>query len=350
MTSSSPPQTLPAPELDVLFVPPAANHRYVRGNDNSLIVERPERINAVLLGIAAVMGRVQASSDNGKGKEREGSSSSLPDTADSLSEAMEQMGLAEDASSVHRPIRVLLSDRDLSLDSPEPAVAFVHAHEDEKVTFLQSAHEKGTGANSPSDQQGAGADINLELGKGSHAAYVQRLCRHAPSAPPTKRPAVKRGTRSSTSTPAKGGGKRATQADGSDSDDDMHASEVPENLNQGDLYLSGGDAHDDLGGSGEAIRKSLGACAEAVDRVVRATTAHGTTPLNSSLPAISFDANANVASDSAPPSKRCFVLTRPPGHHCTGCSSRILLGQQRRRGRCARLPRAWHRPSRHSGH
>ena len=45
-----------ASKLDVLLAPSVLKHRYVRGVDKSNIVERPQRIRAVLLGIAGVYG------------------------------------------------------------------------------------------------------------------------------------------------------------------------------------------------------------------------------------------------------------------------------------------------------
>ncbi len=46
-----------AAQLDILLAPAVLNHRYVRGVDKSLIVERPERVRAVLLGIATAIGK-----------------------------------------------------------------------------------------------------------------------------------------------------------------------------------------------------------------------------------------------------------------------------------------------------
>ena len=69
----------------------------------------------------------------------------------------------------------------------------------------------------------------------------------------------------------------------SDSDDDLqHASEVPEHLSQGDLYLRGsrtakrdqgvqGEDDPSLYGSREAMEHAVGATIEAVDRAMRAS-------------------------------------------------------------------------------
>ncbi len=55
------PDTPAAAELDILLAPSVLKHRYVRGVDKSLIVERPERIRAVLLGIATAIGKSSTS-------------------------------------------------------------------------------------------------------------------------------------------------------------------------------------------------------------------------------------------------------------------------------------------------
>ncbi len=112
----------------------------------------------------------------------------------------------------------------------------------------------------------------------------------------------------------------------------MHLSEVPAHLPQGDLYLAGPSSEDGMdGGSAEAIRHAIGACCEAVDRVVVAassTQAASTEKQSPSTPLreIRFDtpsaANIPAAESEAvatpPPAKRAFVLSRPPGHHCSG--------------------------------
>ncbi len=71
----------------------------------------------------------------------------------------------------------------------------------------------------------------------------------------------------------------------------------------------------------------MGACCEAVDRVVSA--AHSTT----STPLREITIDSSIAGGvGAPPAKRAFVLSRPPGHHCCRLhTAGLLLGQQRHR-------------------
>lgn len=108
----------------------------------------------------------------------------------------------------------------------------------------------------------------------------------------------------------------------------MHLSEVPEHLPQGDLYLAGpSDDQDMEGGSAEAIRHAMGACCEAVDRVVSAASTASGSQTTSYLPLqeIKYDASPATShsdsahsTDAALPARRAFVLCRPPGHHCSG--------------------------------
>ena len=416
------PQTLPqaqaAAALDVLLAPSVLNHRYVRGVDKSLIVERPERIRAVLLGIATAIGKTDSDShqhpplpasisnqsfqpcfpstskSTSTGPQHNVSGTAVAsfshassndaatfeatptlapfisapsqttddDDDDDLIARLNSLSMQANPaqqsapSARQQPFRVLHSTRSLSLDPPHPAVAFTHAHSDELVSRLESAYEHAN--NKRRDARIASANVTPQATTDithatdalntqrettptpasfgtlplqpqhseapsnpttsmSHAAYLEYLCSRAPNHPPLSH---NEPHHSSPSKHISEDSEAYTSSDG-EGDDAMHLSEVPEHLPQGDLYLAGPDASGSTdGGSAEAIRHAMGACCEAVDRVTAAASAATSAPLRE----IKYQSSSQAAqrspdnNGSALPAKRAFVLSRPPGHHCSG--------------------------------
>lgn len=343
--------TLPqraAAELDVLLAPSVLNHRYVRGVDKSLIVERPERIRAVLLGIATAIGKSTveqpanstpplpapaSSTFSAAQPQSEATSSSIstvPSTNDDddLVSRLNSLSVQNQATTqTQQRFRVLHSTRSLPLDPPHPAVAFAHAHSDELVTVLESAYDqakqrrrdahlqnssemKGEREATPTPSSLAATTPAAEVERTSHAAYLEYLCRRAPNQPPLSQP---KPTHNSPSKAAASDSEAYTSSDG-EGDLAMHPSEVPDHLPQGDLYLAGpSEGSGEEGGSSEAIRHAMGACCEAVDRVVAASSSTTTPPLTE------ITHEERDQGEAAPaPAKRGFVLSRPPGHHCSG--------------------------------
>ena len=144
----------------------------------------------------------------------------------------------------------------------------------------------------------------------SHLARLSILAAKAPHDPPGALPR---------SHNANADLSDATSSDG-EGDERMHPSEIPEMLPQGDLYLCGphaqGVSDTSDGGSREAICHALGACVEAVDRVVTGAKADPSVLTSEQI----FPTKAGLA-DIPPvqtkahiPAKRAFVLSRPPGH------------------------------------
>lgn len=406
-----------AAELDVLLAPSVLNHRYVRGVDKSLIVERPERIRAVLLGIATAIGKSgsdqqppvtpSASTRVSQSLPAQAQTSSNQYTASTSSTATTDQTTATSALppvpsintptlddddlvarlsslSVHssaapqpttaqpqQKFRVLHSTRSLQLDPPHPAVAFTHAHSEELVTVLESAYDQAkqkrrearatsttSSSSTSATQQLDAKEIKSEreptptpssiatlqqqqqhqqqqqqteaststpssAGQTSHAAYLEYLCNRAPNHPPASQVKLHH---SSPSKSIPEDSEAYTSSDG-EGDEAMHLSEVPEHLPQGDLYLAGPSKEGRTdGGSAEAIRHAMGACCEAVDRVVSAAST-SSKQSSSTLREIKYDSvsapEATTTSSTTgeltpPPAKRAFVLSRPPGHHCSG--------------------------------
>ncbi|KAK0552497.1 histone deacetylase [Tilletia horrida] len=342
---------VPPASVDVLIAPSCLQHRYVRSYDISTIVERPERLRAVMLGISAAIGRAQTSgltpaprSGWSKATKEDVVQQAVANGADEeLADYLQRMSLSKVLGASYAPaVNVWLSSRALSLQPPDPAVAFVHAHPEEEIEPSVPEYAAARGATLEGVMQikveVADAQVKLEDGGQTEtrseittgvtfASYLAELCRVAPSAPPDR-----------------GGGPTSLD----DPDRTLpgpHPSEIPADLPQGDLYLRGPTDGGAEGGSGEAIRHALGACAEAVDRVVLASENVPLSPSStSSSPSSSPGAqnghatllrlptpednnnnNNNKPGAALPgvvtqpaPSKRNFVLTRPPGHHCSG--------------------------------
>ncbi|WFD34099.1 histone deacetylase [Malassezia cuniculi] len=277
--------------LDVLLAPSVLKHRYVRGVDHSSIVERPERIRAVLLGVAGALGAEHHD---------HAAKSGLDDTAD-LAEKLGALAVAEQ----HVPLRVLHTTRALSIDDPCAALRRIHALASDPAPYstlsdYSLAHPKGGGPDTA-----------------SHTAALSYLARNSPAAPPgTKRPTQKPQNVSD-----------ASSSDG-EGDERMHACEIPNDLSQGDLYLCGphtdGLADTSDGGSREAICHALGACAEAVDRVVAGAQGlpHPGVEISpfraTQHNALAADVHPATRTANDVPARRAFVLARPPGHHCSG--------------------------------
>lgn len=277
--------------LDVILAPSVLKHRYVRGVDHSAIVERPERIRAVLLGVSGALGVHNHHNVPLKAQ----------DEGDELSARLEALSM----SNVHLPLRVLRSTRALSLDNPSDALRRIHALASEPITY------------STTSEYALGNPRGGALGETTHTAALSHLAQNSPSAPPgTKRPSQ---TSQSVSD--------ASSSDG-EGDERVHACEIPVDLSQGDMYLCGphaqGLADTSDGGSREAICHCLGACTMAVDRVVAGAqdATFASTEVHP-VPATQHNALAadvpQVACEAENvPARRAFVLARPPGHHCSG--------------------------------
>ena len=270
--------------LDVLLAPSVLKHRYVRGVDKSNIVERPQRIRAVLLGIAGVYGVSEKLSV---------SSRTHPEH---LATMLSNMTIEERES----PVRMFKTSRILHMDDPEASLSDIHAYASEPAMYSTQTEFL------PKPDEGPLPS--------SHLARMSILASKAPHDPPGSLPR---------SPNADADLSDATSSDG-EGDERMHPSEIPEMLPQGDLYLCGPHAQgvSDMsdGGSREAICHALGACVEAVDRVVTAAKKNPSVliseqilPTKAGMPDIPpTQATAHI------PAKRAFVLSRPPGHHCCG--------------------------------
>ncbi|CDO69860.1 hypothetical protein BN946_scf184884.g19 [Trametes cinnabarina] len=127
-----------------VFLPKAClQHRYIRTRDTSHIVERPERLRAVNVGLAAATARLEESADSNSGPFK-------TEGADELTEALGKLQLS--GSSRAQPldkVPVTFVHSDASLDLlNHPAVKFVHGDIEHNVylenlkTWAKDSQEK----------------------------------------------------------------------------------------------------------------------------------------------------------------------------------------------------------------
>lgn len=329
------------PAVDVLVAPAVLGHRWVRTRSNSFVVERPERVRAVSLGIAALLAKVQSTDERLKGQ-LESVTSSLA----SLNVQAEQENIG-----VH-PLSVHLSRASLSLAHPSAALRMVHALDDE----LLSAADMKEPSPYHSSQQMADSAVPTSQGSLPYTSFLDKLCSQAPfEVPPPPPP---RNARS---------GVSPSKTEDGYSSELHHPSEVPLHLPQGDLYLCGpkketssyfaqdslavemksetspsgsphtpdgkahhgasneddeGEEHWRKGGSRGAIEAALGTGCAAVDRVVcasrgtRSEESQAIHKVDLSQLHRAGPLSADVEQDISEPALRSFVLVRPPGHHC----------------------------------
>jgi histone deacetylase HOS3 len=119
-----------APRLSIHIQPACAEHRYVRDKDLSTIVERPERLKALGVGLAAAIARTEVSRHT------------LPSTdatttgQDELVNVMDKLSLQNTDHSVHSPVVEIIrhsSPADTTFLNT-PAVRMIHALEGDNAT------------------------------------------------------------------------------------------------------------------------------------------------------------------------------------------------------------------------
>lgn len=136
------PQSLVMPRKDLkptaIFLQDACyQHRYIRSRDTSAIVERPERLRAVALGLSAALAHIQHSRPEAHKDRMENTNPANNDTeTDELAAALDRLKLAVDPSS---PIRIVKTSTSVNL-LDHPAVKFVHGDIDGDV-YLENLKE-----------------------------------------------------------------------------------------------------------------------------------------------------------------------------------------------------------------
>ncbi|GAA6032029.1 hypothetical protein JCM8097_003395 [Rhodosporidiobolus ruineniae] len=268
LSSSSP----PLPRTSILFQPACLGHRYIRNSDIGTIVERPERIRAVKVGVAAAFARLEGR--EGKGR-WEAPVERSEKGEDELDELLGGLSLAEGAKKADKkgkgraknvfgggPFDILESSSILGVD--HPAVRLVHPAPNHAPTAEADAAWIAASSSSSSSVPSTSSDS-------SKPATPSRLTRALSASPSKPHPSLPPPVPKPWPEQLLHLCRRAPSALLT-----SPFSEIPPHLLQGDLYLAPE--------SEEAIFGALGAVCEGVDRAVRG--------------------------------ERVFTAIRPPGHHC----------------------------------
>lgn len=114
-----------SPSKPTVFIQEAClRHQYIRSKDLSNIVERPERLRAVNIGISAALSRLESlsSTDNSKHKAAE-----VENGADDLVAALDKLNIGNpsEKTSISLPTTMIKSNASVVL-LDNPAVKFVH--------------------------------------------------------------------------------------------------------------------------------------------------------------------------------------------------------------------------------
>ncbi|KAI5478550.1 sulfate transporter [Pseudohyphozyma bogoriensis] len=250
--------SLPSPfRTCIIFQDECENHVYTRDSNTAAIVERPERIRAVKVGVASAFSRLEArginqgkldkwdpAGPNGSEGEGEANGEELARKLEELTvSASDSKGKGKGKEIIGGPFDILSSDAKMAVD--DPALLFIHPYPNVPPSTPSPPPSTAPATPSKSTKSSSPDPDSLP----PWPTQLQELCRNsslAISQPPH--------------------------------------SEIPSHLPQGDLYLSPG--------SEGAIYGGLGAMCEAVDKVV-------------------------IGEKEGKGYDRAFVAIRPPGHHCT---------------------------------
>ncbi|WWD20659.1 hypothetical protein CI109_105135 [Kwoniella shandongensis] len=288
MTSSETDQSRPGhPPLGLFIQPACLQHKYIRHANASHIFERPERLRAVLLGVAAAVARLE---EAGSGKEdgavkNEGGntnitfSTSTSTTGDDLSGMLSSLSIGANGSGSSS---FVLPTSHLTVIAPppppvQPGTILLHH------PAVQIAHSPTPEAPFPYLGQGAAS------GSASFptSPYLKDLFKWASEAVEKIRET---------------------------------GCEIPQGLglNAGDLYLGPGTIL--------AIEGAIQTVCQAVDRVTQLpptpikveTKPEPTTPPGQKSSSVYFDKAARLEGPDAANIRvnKAFCAIRPPGHHC----------------------------------
>lgn len=101
-------------------------HRFIRSRDTSHIVERPERLRAVSVGLAAAIARLEDVVSSGAPNQITSSSPAKQPDPNDLAEVMGRMKLENDSSPfIRSPVSVIQSQATVDILN-NPAVKFIH--------------------------------------------------------------------------------------------------------------------------------------------------------------------------------------------------------------------------------
>jgi histone deacetylase HOS3 len=126
------PQSSTGPSTAIFLQDACVQHKYIRTRDSSHIVERPERLRAVKIGLSAAIARLEESLPVTTGATAAAGDSE----ADSLVEAIENLRLEQDSAEFHlpkgHPVQVVQSSANVNI-LDHPAVKYIHGDVDGDV-------------------------------------------------------------------------------------------------------------------------------------------------------------------------------------------------------------------------
>lgn len=162
----------PIKETAIFVQDACLQHRFIRSRDTSAIVERPERLRAVNIGLAAAMAHLEISDNATKGELNENTTSSAESAADDLVAALGRINLAapvaDPLETQSIPVSVVKSLATVDMFS-HPAVKFIHGDIDGDVylenlkTWARDSHDKILKGESEIPEGLAQGDLYREL-------------------------------------------------------------------------------------------------------------------------------------------------------------------------------------------
>jgi histone deacetylase HOS3 len=273
-----------APDTAIYFQDECYKHKYIRSNNISTIVERPERLRALKIGVGAAIARLEAA--------RDASIAGLhkrQDIGEELSTALGKLSLSsaqQEASGAHdsfamRPIDVIaIVKPDLNLKdlTQHPAVRMVHAATDDgKNDALEHLNRLATWARESDDKIRSGeSEIPTVFPQGD--LYSETFFLRVPSNLPAKYANKAHSLRM----------------------DPVHRS-VPKFNALTALFVLPVCPQ-----SYSAICGAVQTVCDAVDGVVTASRSQH----------LSHCPQPESQAHASPAATRAFVAIRPPGHHC----------------------------------
>jgi histone deacetylase HOS3 len=169
------PQSSTGPSTAIFLQDACLQHKYIRTRDSSHIVERPERLRAVKIGLSAAIARLEeslpvtTSATAGAGDSE----------ADSLVEAIENLRLEQDSAKFHlpkgHPVQVVQSSANVNI-LDHPAVKYIHGDVDGDVYLEKLVKWARQSVEKISDGQ---SEIPSELPQGDlYSKFGFRLALH----------------------------------------------------------------------------------------------------------------------------------------------------------------------------
>ena len=103
------------------------HHRYIRSKDTSNVVERPERLRAVTIGLSAAIARLEGlfNSTTTPGRTTTSESAKKESDPDDLADVMDKLKIDSELSTYQSPVTIIESQATVDILN-HPAVKFVH--------------------------------------------------------------------------------------------------------------------------------------------------------------------------------------------------------------------------------